>query len=92
MFPVSNGTSRGGWSAQLVSKQDNILTISMASPVNAPVGVYTLSAQISSRGKDFILKLGTFILLFNPWLPGGHLSNPTRGHQLSSTDGKELEG
>uniref|UniRef100_A0A452QY98 protein-glutamine gamma-glutamyltransferase n=1 Tax=Ursus americanus TaxID=9643 RepID=A0A452QY98_URSAM len=69
VFPVSNGTSRGGWSAQLVSKQDNILTISMASPVNAPVGVYTLSAQISSRGKDFILKLGTFILLFNPWLP-----------------------
>uniref|UniRef100_A0A452T328 protein-glutamine gamma-glutamyltransferase n=1 Tax=Ursus maritimus TaxID=29073 RepID=A0A452T328_URSMA len=69
VFPVSNGTSHGGWSAQLVSKQDNILTISMASPVNAPVGVYTLSAQISSRGKDFILKLGTFILLFNPWLP-----------------------
>uniref|UniRef100_A0A7N5P8B0 protein-glutamine gamma-glutamyltransferase n=1 Tax=Ailuropoda melanoleuca TaxID=9646 RepID=A0A7N5P8B0_AILME len=69
VFPLSNGTSHGGWSAQLVSKQDNILTISMASPVNAPVGVYTLSAQISSRGKDFILKLGTFIQLFNPWLP-----------------------
>ncbi|XP_073734574.1 protein-glutamine gamma-glutamyltransferase E [Callorhinus ursinus] len=69
VFPLSNGTSRGGWSAQLVSKQDNILTITISSPVSAPIGWYTLSTQISSQGKDFILKLGMFVLLFNPWLP-----------------------
>ncbi|XP_004398275.1 PREDICTED: protein-glutamine gamma-glutamyltransferase E [Odobenus rosmarus divergens] len=69
VFPLSNWTSGGGWSAQLVSKQDNILTITISSPVSAPVGWYTLSTQISSWGRDFTLKLGMFVLLFNPWLP-----------------------
>nr|XP_035949040.1 protein-glutamine gamma-glutamyltransferase E [Halichoerus grypus] len=69
VFPLSSGTSRGGWSAQLVSEQDNILTISISSPASAPVGWYTLSSEISSQGRDFSLKLGMFILLFNPWLP-----------------------
>lgn len=75
VFPLSSGTSHGGWSAQLVSKQDNILTISISSPANAPIGWYTLNTQISSQGKDFVLKLGTFILLFNPWLPGRDQTN-----------------
>lgn len=89
MFPLSNRTSRGGWSAELVSNKDNILTISISSPVNAPVGWYTLSTQISSQGKDFILKLGMFILLFNPWLQGRHVTH-TPSHQLSNTNGKKL--
>ncbi|XP_032715317.1 protein-glutamine gamma-glutamyltransferase E [Lontra canadensis] len=88
VFPLSNGTSRGGWSAQLVSKQDDILTISISSPVNAPVGWYTLSTQISSQGKDFILKLGTFILLFNPWLPedGVFMSNHAEREEYVQED------
>ncbi|KAI5246349.1 Protein-Glutamine Gamma-Glutamyltransferase E [Manis pentadactyla] len=67
VFPLSSGTSAGGWSAQLLDSKDNVLTISVLSPASAPIGWYTLSIQISSGGKDVILKLGRFILLFNPW-------------------------
>uniref|UniRef100_A0A8B9XRP2 protein-glutamine gamma-glutamyltransferase n=1 Tax=Bos mutus grunniens TaxID=30521 RepID=A0A8B9XRP2_BOSMU len=68
VFPLSNGTSSSGWGAQLVSSRNNVLNISILSPANAPIGRYTLNMQISSQGSDSTLKLGTFILLFNPWL------------------------
>ncbi|XP_060981762.1 protein-glutamine gamma-glutamyltransferase E [Dama dama] len=68
VFPLSSGTSSSGWGAQLVSNRDNVLNISILSPANAPIGRYTLDMQISSQGSDSTMKLGTFILLFNPWL------------------------
>uniref|UniRef100_A0A8C3YI37 protein-glutamine gamma-glutamyltransferase n=1 Tax=Catagonus wagneri TaxID=51154 RepID=A0A8C3YI37_9CETA len=68
VFPLSNETRGSGWRAQLLSNKDNVLVISILSPANAPIGRYTLSMQISSQGRDATLKLGTFILLFNPWL------------------------
>uniref|UniRef100_A0A8D1C5L0 protein-glutamine gamma-glutamyltransferase n=1 Tax=Sus scrofa TaxID=9823 RepID=A0A8D1C5L0_PIG len=68
VFPLSNETRSSGWSAQLLSRRDNVLAISILSPASAPIGRYELSIRISSQGKDSTLKLGTFILLFNPWL------------------------
>ncbi|XP_037377193.1 protein-glutamine gamma-glutamyltransferase E [Talpa occidentalis] len=68
VFPLSGGAGSSGWSAQLVSNQDNILNVSISSPVNAPIGFYTLDAQISSQGNRSAMKFGSFILLFNPWL------------------------
>ncbi|XP_012583567.1 PREDICTED: protein-glutamine gamma-glutamyltransferase E [Condylura cristata] len=68
VFPLSGGAGGGGWSAQLVSNQNNTLNISISSPVNAPIGWYTLNAQLSSQGNRSAMKLGSFILLFNPWL------------------------
>ncbi|XP_061065813.1 protein-glutamine gamma-glutamyltransferase E [Eubalaena glacialis] len=68
VFPLSNRISGTGWSAQLTYNKNNVLSISILSPANAPIGRYTLSIQISSEGNDSTLKLGTFILLFNPWL------------------------
>ncbi|XP_016071273.1 PREDICTED: protein-glutamine gamma-glutamyltransferase E [Miniopterus natalensis] len=67
VFPLSSGTSGGSWYAQLLSQRDNTLTISISSPASAPIGWYTLSLQVSSQGNNFTLKLGMFILLFNPW-------------------------
>nr|XP_004661486.1 protein-glutamine gamma-glutamyltransferase E [Jaculus jaculus] len=67
-FPVSNGRSTGGWNAELRAHDNNILTIAITSPVSAPIGWYTLNIQISSKGRVFSVRLGTFILLFNPWL------------------------
>lgn len=67
VFPLSSGTSGGSWYAQLLSQTDNTLTISISSPASAPIGWYTLSLQVSSQGNNFTLKLGMFILLFNPW-------------------------
>ncbi|XP_049725258.1 protein-glutamine gamma-glutamyltransferase E [Elephas maximus indicus] len=63
VFQLSNGKS-GGWSAELQANRGNTLTISISSPANAPIGRYTLSLQSSF----FSGQLGTFILLFNPWL------------------------
>ncbi|XP_007932882.1 protein-glutamine gamma-glutamyltransferase E [Orycteropus afer afer] len=64
VFTISNRTSNG-WSAELQASQGNTLTILISSPSNAPIGQYTLSLQNSSSSS---VKLGTFILLFNPWL------------------------
>ncbi|KAG8513406.1 Protein-glutamine gamma-glutamyltransferase E [Galemys pyrenaicus] len=68
VFPLSGGAGSGGWSSQLVSNRNNVLSVSISSPVNAPIGWYTLGAQISSQGNRSAVTLGSFILLFNPWL------------------------
>ncbi|XP_066240325.1 protein-glutamine gamma-glutamyltransferase E [Saccopteryx leptura] len=77
VFSLSHGTSGSGWYARLVSQRHNSLVISMSSPANAPIGWYTLSMQVSSSVDSATRKLGTFILLFNPWLraDGVFLSN-----------------
>ncbi|XP_058894325.1 protein-glutamine gamma-glutamyltransferase E [Kogia breviceps] len=68
VFPLSSRISGTGWGAQLLYSRGNVLNISILSPANAPIGRYTLSVQISFEDNDSTLKLGTFILLFNPWL------------------------
>ncbi|XP_006187186.1 protein-glutamine gamma-glutamyltransferase E [Camelus ferus] len=68
VFPLSSGTRSSGWGAQLVSNENNVLNISILSPANAPIGRYTLGIQISAQGSASTQNLGTFILLFNPWL------------------------
>ncbi|KAJ8778023.1 hypothetical protein J1605_001175 [Eschrichtius robustus] len=68
VFPLSDKISGTGWGAQLMYNKNNVLSISILSPANAPIGRYTLSIHISSEGNYSTLKLGTFILLFNPWL------------------------
>ncbi|KFO20548.1 Protein-glutamine gamma-glutamyltransferase E [Fukomys damarensis] len=68
-FPVSRGRRTGGsWAAEVVENNGNALTIAIYSPASAPIGWYTLSLQISSKGRVSSVKLGTFTLLFNPWL------------------------
>lgn len=92
VFPLSNGTSSSDWGAQLVSNRDNVLNISILSPANAPIGRYTLDMQISSQGSDSTLKVGTFILLFNPWLQGRHPTTHTSSHQLRDAPWKRDGG
>nr|XP_021483444.1 protein-glutamine gamma-glutamyltransferase E [Meriones unguiculatus] len=67
VFSVSE-RSTSGWSAALKANNDNSLVIALASPANAPIGWYTLNLELSSRGRVASLRLGTFVLLFNPWL------------------------
>ncbi|XP_021110631.1 protein-glutamine gamma-glutamyltransferase E [Heterocephalus glaber] len=68
-FPVASGRSTGGsWAAEVMENNGNALTIAIYSPASAPIGRYTLSLQISSKGRVSSVKLGTFVLLFNPWL------------------------
>ncbi|XP_051835926.1 protein-glutamine gamma-glutamyltransferase E [Antechinus flavipes] len=69
VMPLSTGSSGSSWSAVLVSNnQDGSMTIAISSPANAPIGRYTLSSQIVSQGGSTSTTLGTWVLLFNPWL------------------------
>ncbi|XP_037667428.1 protein-glutamine gamma-glutamyltransferase E isoform X2 [Choloepus didactylus] len=68
MFPLSNGNSDGSWNAALKAREESSLTITISTPASAPIGQYLLEVQTSSRGKVYSTKLGTFILLFNPWV------------------------
>ncbi|XP_045689192.1 protein-glutamine gamma-glutamyltransferase E [Phyllostomus hastatus] len=88
VFPLSSESSSNGWNAQLVRQRDSTLTISISSPANAPIGGYTLSMQISSQSSNATLKLGTFILLFNPWLQadGVFMSNQAEREEYVMED------
>ncbi|EGV92446.1 Protein-glutamine gamma-glutamyltransferase 6 [Cricetulus griseus] len=57
------------WTAAIEEQTENTITVSLASPSNAVIGRYLLSARASSRRKHSDRKLGQFILLFNPWCP-----------------------
>ncbi|KAL1785647.1 protein-glutamine gamma-glutamyltransferase E [Sigmodon hispidus] len=67
VFSVS-GRSTGGWNAVLKANEGNNLVVAITSPVNAPIGWYTINIESSSNGRVSSQKTGTFILLFNPWL------------------------
>ncbi|XP_012521267.1 PREDICTED: protein-glutamine gamma-glutamyltransferase E [Propithecus coquereli] len=67
VFPLSNGSS-GGWSAVLKDSNSSNLAITISSPASAPIGHYTLSVQIASQAGIASVKLGEFVLLFNPWV------------------------
>ncbi|XP_078005296.1 protein-glutamine gamma-glutamyltransferase E [Phascolarctos cinereus] len=69
VIPLSTGSSGGSWSAVLSSNNsDGSVTVAISSPANAPIGRYTLSIQIASEGGSTSTTLGTWVLLFNPWL------------------------
>lgn len=92
VFPLSKRISGTGWGAQLLNNKNNVLSISILSPADAPIGRYTLSIEISYEGNDSTMEVGTFILLFNPWLQGRHLATHTPSQQPSDAHGKEMGG
>ncbi|XP_070341774.1 protein-glutamine gamma-glutamyltransferase 6 isoform X2 [Equus asinus] len=57
------------WTAVKEAQAEDTVTVSLASPPNAVIGRYLLSARVSSRRKHSDRKLGEFVLLFNPWCP-----------------------
>ncbi|XP_027725486.1 protein-glutamine gamma-glutamyltransferase E [Vombatus ursinus] len=69
VIPLSTGSSGSSWSAVLSSNNsDGSVIVAISSPANAPIGRYTLSIQIASQGGSTSTTLGTWVLLFNPWL------------------------
>uniref|UniRef100_A0A8C9P163 Protein-glutamine gamma-glutamyltransferase E n=1 Tax=Spermophilus dauricus TaxID=99837 RepID=A0A8C9P163_SPEDA len=57
------------WTAVKESQTENSMSVSLASPPDAVIGRYQLSARASSRRRHSDRKLGEFVLLFNPWCP-----------------------
>ncbi|XP_020761977.2 protein-glutamine gamma-glutamyltransferase 6 [Odocoileus virginianus] len=69
VFQTSELERGDTWMAVKEAQTENTTTFSLASPPNAIIGRYQLSARVSSRRKHNDWKLGEFILLFNPWCP-----------------------
>ncbi|XP_042550585.1 protein-glutamine gamma-glutamyltransferase 6 [Dipodomys spectabilis] len=69
MFQTAELEVGDTWTAAKGEQTGNTMTVSLASPPNAVIGRYLLSARPSSRQKHSDRKLGEFILLFNPWCP-----------------------
>lgn len=70
VFQTSELERGDTWMAVKEAQTENTTTFSLASPPNAIIGRYQLSARVSSRRKHSDRKLGEFVLLFNPWCPG----------------------
>ncbi|XP_019365445.1 PREDICTED: protein-glutamine gamma-glutamyltransferase E-like isoform X2 [Gavialis gangeticus] len=66
-FDISKTASKDTWSAVLQSTGSGSASISISSPVTAPIGRYRLSVKVSLGGRSSTLNIGTFVLLFNPW-------------------------
>lgn len=62
-FGLSPSVDTSRWSAAITSPPGDKVALSICSAPDAPVGRYTLSLGRSGRIE--------FILLFNPWCPGG---------------------
>lgn len=68
-FSLSDDVEEGSWSASVLDQQDNVLSLQLCTPANAPVGQYRLSLEASTGYGGSSFMLGHFILLFNAWCP-----------------------
>ncbi|KAM4032376.1 protein-glutamine gamma-glutamyltransferase 5-like [Anomaloglossus baeobatrachus] len=66
-FPLGKALIRKAWSAAVESKAPNSLLVVIMPSSNAIIGQYTLKVHISKGSKATTYKLGTFVVLFNPW-------------------------
>ncbi|KAJ6655550.1 hypothetical protein lerEdw1_005021 [Lerista edwardsae] len=71
-FGVSGTPPSGSWGASQASATSSSATFSVTSPATAAIGRYQLSLK-SGGGSS---SLGTFVLLFNPWLSGDDVFMP----------------
>ncbi|XP_058143330.2 protein-glutamine gamma-glutamyltransferase 6 [Dasypus novemcinctus] len=69
VFQTSELEKGDSWTAVEEAQTETTVSVSLASPPDAVIGRYQLSARVSSRHKHTSRKLGEFVLLFNPWCP-----------------------
>ncbi|XP_006639496.2 protein-glutamine gamma-glutamyltransferase 2 [Lepisosteus oculatus] len=62
-FPVGESVDRSQWSATASSCAGTEVNLSICSPPDAPIGLYSLILQ----DRDTSVPAGKFVLLFNPW-------------------------
>ncbi|XP_070600392.1 protein-glutamine gamma-glutamyltransferase E-like [Erythrolamprus reginae] len=73
-FGVSGAPTRGSWSAV---QSPGSPAFSITSPANAAIGRYRLGLKSSSG----VSVLGSFVLLFNPWLSEDEVFMPDNAHR-----------
>ncbi|XP_061486153.1 protein-glutamine gamma-glutamyltransferase E-like [Rhineura floridana] len=77
-FGISSSPSSNSWGAVQTSAASGSMNISISSPANAAIGRYQLGIQ---TGNASSAHLGTFVLLFNPWLSEDDVFMPNNAEQ-----------
>ncbi|OCT60521.1 hypothetical protein XELAEV_180465482mg, partial [Xenopus laevis] len=67
VMPVSSSPSTNTWSATRVSSSAGTMTVSINIAVNAVIGPYKITAQITSAGSTSNYDVGKCSVIFNPW-------------------------
>ncbi|XP_040294822.1 protein-glutamine gamma-glutamyltransferase 5-like isoform X1 [Bufo bufo] len=67
IFTLRKALVRRAWGAAVESNGPNSLMVVIMPSSNAIIGQYTLKVQIAKGSTATTYKLGTFVLLFNPW-------------------------
>ncbi|XP_031750709.1 protein-glutamine gamma-glutamyltransferase E [Xenopus tropicalis] len=77
VMPVSSSRRNDTWSATLESSSAGTMTVSINIPVNASIGPYKITAQITSAGRTSTNDVGRCSVLFNAWASGdeAYMSN-----------------
>ncbi|XP_067324417.1 LOW QUALITY PROTEIN: protein-glutamine gamma-glutamyltransferase E-like [Anolis sagrei] len=76
-FGVSRALGGNSWAAAQTFPTPGTMTFFITSPSNAAIGRYQLYVRTSSGSSSASsVYLGTFVLLFNPWLQGDEVYMP----------------
>ncbi|XP_062835319.1 protein-glutamine gamma-glutamyltransferase E isoform X2 [Anolis carolinensis] len=76
-FGVSGSMASNSWAAVQTFPAPGTMTFFISSPVNAAIGRYSLDVRTGSGGSgSSSVHLGTFVLLFNPWLQADEVFMP----------------
>ncbi|XP_041432845.1 protein-glutamine gamma-glutamyltransferase E [Xenopus laevis] len=70
VMPVSSSPSTNTWSATSKSISAGTINVSINIPVNAVIGPYKITAQITSAGRTNTYNVGKCSVVFNPWESG----------------------
>ncbi|XP_044277253.1 protein-glutamine gamma-glutamyltransferase E-like [Varanus komodoensis] len=76
-FGISSTHSSGSWSA-VHTAASHPTSFSISSPANAAIGRYQLGLRTGSSGSS---NLGSFVLLFNPWMSGDDVFLPNNAER-----------
>lgn len=89
VFRVSDAIDEASWGAKASSRTAGVLTLSISSAPSAPIGHYTLFLDQEGQRQ---VKLGQFVLLYNPWCPSEWqcILNNTRAPRLTYLFWQEL--
>ncbi|KAL8179824.1 UNVERIFIED_CONTAM: hypothetical protein K2H54_073266 [Gekko kuhli] len=80
-FAVTRTPRSGSWSGIQTASDAGSVTISISSPPNAIIGRYALSVTTGSGSSAPATSLGTFALLFNPWLAADDVFMPNNAER-----------
>ncbi|XP_062835320.1 protein-glutamine gamma-glutamyltransferase E [Anolis carolinensis] len=79
-FGVTGSPPNNNWGAVQTAPAPGTMSFSIFSPVNAGIGRYRLGIRTGGSSAPSSL-LGTFVLLFNPWLQGDEVFMPNNAER-----------